>query len=117
MNAAESATRAVVEITPENHWFLERHLNVFDILQIFPLDALSSETARGIPVHFRTDLGFEFESDIDRDKMQLRNRSRHHGWMKWTQARGLNLGDKIVIERTGDRTFFLRLEPKQTPPD
>jgi hypothetical protein len=110
-------TRAEIEITAENLWFLERYLNVFDFLELFPLDALSSETGPGVLVMFQTDLGFDFETDIDREKMQLRNRSRHKGWIKWITAHGLNLGDRIVIERTGERVFSLKLEPNQRVSD
>lgn len=110
-------TGTQIEVTPDNLWFLERYLNVFDFLGIFPLDAVSSGDTRGVPVAFKTDLGYDFESDIDREKMQLRNRSRHRGWMKWTTEHGLNVGDRIIIERTGDRIFSLRLEPKQRVSD
>jgi hypothetical protein len=110
-------TRAEIQVTEENLWFLERYLNVFDFLELFPLDALSSDTGPGVPVTFKTDLGFDFETDIDREKMQLRNRSRHKGWIKWITAHGLNLGDRIVIEGSGERVFSLRLEPKQTVSD
>lgn len=105
--------RAVIEITSENLWFIERYLNVFDFVEMFPADAISTEEARGIPVTFVTDAGFEFSSDIGRENMQLRNRSRHKGWMKWTTTRGLNPGDRIIIEKTGERVYSLRLEPKQ----
>ena len=107
--------KTTIDVTSENHWFLERQLNVFDFLELFPPDAISREDTRGIPVTFQTDLAFDFESDIDREKMQLRNRSRHKGWMKWTTEHGLNPGDRIVIERIGERTFSLRLE--QRPQD
>ena len=115
--AVQPMTRVEIEITAENLWFLERNLNVFDFLDLFPLDALSTGKSHGVPLIFKTDLGFEFESDIDRGKMQLRNRSRHKGWTKWTTEHGLNPGDRIIIERTGDRIFSLRLEPKQRVSD
>lgn len=105
--------RIEIEVTGENLWFLERYLNVFDFLEMFPPDALSSVSSRGIPITLRTDLGFDFETEIDHEKMQIRNRSKHKGWMKWTSGHGLNLGDRIVIERSGERVFSLRLEPNQ----
>ena len=110
-------TRVEILVTEENLWFLKRYLNIFDFLELFPLDAISSESGRGIPVKFKTDLGFDFETDIDHEKMQLRNRSRHQGWMKWVATHGTNLGDRIVIERTGERAFSLRLEPRQSVSD
>ena len=109
--------RIEIEITRENLWFLERYLNVFDLLDFFPADALSAKEVRGVPVLFQTDLDFEFQSDIDGEKMQLRNRSRHKGWMKWTTGHGLKPGDRIMIEKTGERSYSLRLEPQRRVSD
>ena len=69
-------TRAEIEVTSENQWFLERYLNVFDFFDMFPHDAISDEGQRGSPVTLHTDLGFDIVTDIDRTKMQLRNRSK-----------------------------------------
>lgn len=117
MTKTQSTIRTEIEVTSDNLWFLERYLNVFDFLEMFPLDAVSTAESKGVPVNFKTDLGFDIETDIDRGKMQLRNRSKHRGWMKWTTEHGLNAGDRIIIERTGDRIFSLRLEPKQRVSD
>jgi hypothetical protein len=112
-----SRNRAEIIVTSENTWFLERYLNVFDFFDLFPADAMGDETQRGIPIVLKTDLGFDIVSDIDRGKMQLRNRSKFYGWARWVREHGLNPGDTIVIERTGDRTYGLSLEPKQSNAD
>ncbi|RQV93952.1 hypothetical protein EH220_07780, partial [bacterium] len=72
-----SNTEIHIPVTKENLWFLERQLNLFDYLELFPMDAVSPSEAgaRGIPIYIKTDLGFIIESDIDRKKMALRNRS------------------------------------------
>ena len=103
-------THHEIPVTAENLWFLERHLNVFDFLELFPLDAVSnSDGSPGLPVRLRTDLGFSIESDIDRSKLQLRNRSKLHGWTRFTAEHGLRVGDVIRIEKLGERDFALTL--------
>lgn len=102
--------RAEIEITAQNLWFLERYLNVFDFADLFPMDALADEGQRGVPITFHTDRGFQIVSDIDRPKMQLRNRSKHHGWTRWTTEVGLQPGDRLVIEKVGDREYSLTIE-------
>ena len=106
-----SLTEARIPVTTETLWFLERQLNLFDFLELFPMDAVSPPEAggRGIPIILQTDLGFDIESDIDRKKMALRNRSQINGWMKWTAEKRLQPGDEIVITKTGDRKFDLAL--------
>jgi len=104
--------RAEIAITTENLWFLERYLNVFDFANLFPKDAFASEDERGVPVTFQTELGFSFATDFDRGKMQLRNRSKHKGWLRWTSTAGLCAGDSIVIERVSEREYLLRVERK-----
>ncbi|MBU0508652.1 hypothetical protein KKH27_07445 [bacterium] len=101
---------ASVEATADNLWFLERYLNVFDFADLFPADALSSEGRRGVPVTLKTDLGFEIVSDIDGSKMQLRNRSKHRGWERWTREHGLRVGDRIILQRVGEREYTPSLE-------
>jgi hypothetical protein len=104
--------RITVEISVENLWFAQRHLNVFDFADIFPTDAFSSAHGRGVPVTFHTDEGYDIVSDIDREKMQLRNRSKYSGWMRWTGEKELQEGDRIVIDKLGDREFGVVLERK-----
>ncbi len=99
-----------IQVTSENLWFLERYLNVFDFLELFPLETVSnSDGSPGQPVKLQTDLGFILESDIDRAKMQLRNRSKLHGWMRFTTEHALAPGDIIRIERLSPQEFRLSL--------
>jgi hypothetical protein len=105
-------TEARIPVTEQNLWFMERQLNLFDHLELFPMDAVSpiEVGSRGIPVIIKTDLGFEIESDIDRKKMALRNRSQFNGWMRWTTEKQLQAGDEIVITKIGEREYELKLE-------
>ncbi|HEY3296962.1 MAG TPA: hypothetical protein VGL38_16130 [bacterium] len=102
--------RITVDVTPENVWFVERYLNVFDFADIFPEDAFSIGSGKGNPVTLHTDLGFDIVTDIDQTKMQIRNRSRFHGWMRWTGEKALRVGDRIVIEKLGERDYSLQFE-------
>ncbi|MFZ5434251.1 MAG: hypothetical protein ACOZB3_10800 [Calditrichota bacterium] len=101
--------RVEIRVTAENLWFLERYLNVFDCMDLFPADAISKDERRGVPIRLHTDREFVIESDIDGSKMQLRSRSKHKGWVRWTQEHGLRAGDRIIVEKTGDRDFALSL--------
>jgi|WetSurMetagenome_2_1015567.scaffolds.fasta_scaffold540927_2 hypothetical protein len=102
--------RADIAVTAENLWFLERYLNVFDFANLFPKDAFGDEDTRGVPVTFKTEFGFAFETDIDRGKMQIRNRSKYKGWLRWSGMAALCAGDRVVIERVSEREYILRLE-------
>lgn len=103
-------TQHDIPVTTENLWFLERYLNVFDFLELFPIDAVSkSDGSKGVPLKFTTDLGFVIESDFERDKMQLRNRSKLSGWMRFTSEHGLRKSDVIRIVKTGERDYSLTL--------
>lgn len=106
----EQLKRVSIAVTQENVWFLERYLNVFDFLEIFPRDALAPAGRRGVPVVLKTDRGFDIESDIEAGKLQLRNRSKLRGWTRWTSEHGLAIGDRILLEQTGAREYRLALE-------
>ncbi len=111
-----SFKRVTLDITEENVWFVEHYLNVFDFMTLFPADAFSSGPSRGVPVTLHTDAGFDIVTDIDRSKMQIRNRSKHHGWMRWTEEKKLQAGDRIVIEKMGEREFGVRVEGRSQEP-
>jgi hypothetical protein len=102
--------QVTIEVTTETIWFVERYLNVFDFADIFPKDAFSNGRTKGAPVTLHTDIGFDIVTDIDRGKMQLRNRSKVHGWTRWIGEKKLSVGDRIVIEKLGEREFGLSLE-------
>ena len=69
------------------------------------------------PVTIETDLGFSFETDIQQGSWVFRPRSpKLPGMMRWCRERGLEVGDAIVLERTGERVYRLRLE-KAAPAD
>ncbi len=96
-------------VTEENLWFTERYLNLFDAVDLFPTDAIGSELRRGVPVIIKTDLGFEIVSDIDGTKLQLRNRSKLHGWTRFTSEHAIQPGDRIILQKIGDREFSLQV--------
>jgi hypothetical protein len=112
--ATNSIKRIVIDVTTENLWFLERYLSVFDFSDIFPADAYGTDETRGIAITFHTDLGYSIETDLDGAKMQIRNRSKHHGWTRWTTEQALQAGDRIVIEPGMNRDYHLSLERKDS---
>lgn len=105
--------------TAEDLWtFTQRNLPLWDVLEIFPRDAIG---ARGpadpprpyavLPVTIETDLGWAFETDIQYGTWVFRPRSpKQPGMMKWCRDRGLEVGDTIVITPAGGRRFTLGLE-------
>ncbi len=99
-----------IPVTEESLWFLERYLNVFDFLELFPPETVSKAGGSlGQSVIIHTDLGFSIESDIDHSKMQLRNRSKLHGWTRFTTEHGLQIGDTLRIDRLSHHEYSLRL--------
>ena len=115
-----SAARARIEVrTAEDAWtFTERNVPLWDILEFFPTDAIGPRGPADAPrpyevkpVTIETDLGFAFDTDIQYGSWMFRPRSpRQPGMMKWCRERGLEVGDAIVFEKTGERRFALRLE-------
>ncbi|MEW5875707.1 MAG: hypothetical protein AB1752_11080 [Candidatus Zixiibacteriota bacterium] len=100
--------------TNEDCWFWERRFNVFDFLDIFPAEAISPKEqsgSRGQALHFETDAGFDFDSDIVRDGFYLRNQAQ--GTRRWMAAREIRSGDIIVIERLTPDTYRLSRDRSQ----
>jgi hypothetical protein len=104
---------------PEDVWtFTQRNVSLWDILEFFPPDTIGprgpGEEPRPYevrPITIETDLGFSFETDIQFGTWMCRPRSpRQPGMMKWCRERGLEAGDALVFERTGERTYHLWLE-------
>jgi hypothetical protein len=113
------ATIRILIRTREDLWtFTERNVSLWDVLDFFPPDSIGprgpSDAPRPYevkPVTIETDLGFSFETDIQYGTWMFRPRSpKLPGMMKWCRERGLELGDAMVFEKTGDRSFVLRLE-------
>ena len=112
-------TRRIPVKSPEDLWtFTERNLPLWDVLDFFPSDAIGprgpKDEARPYevkPVTIETDLGFSFESDIQYGSWIFRPRSpKQPGMMKWCKERGIEVGDTIAFEKTGERRYRLSLE-------
>lgn len=108
-----------IVVRKEDVWtFTERNLSLWDILDLFPADAVGprgpADAPRPYPVKpivIETDLGWSFESDIQFGTWVFRPRSpRQPGMMKWCRERGLATGDALVFEWLGGRAYRLRLE-------
>ena len=105
-------------------WTLtQRNLSLWDILDFFPSDAVGPRGPGDAPrpyevkpVVIETDLGFSFESDIQYGTWMFRPRSpKQPGMMKWARERGLAVGDTLVFEKLGERTYRLSLEKAVAP--
>ena len=114
-----TARRAIAIKTPADLWtFTERNVPLWDLLDFFPPDAVGprgpSDAPRPypvLPITIETDLDFVFETDIQYGSWVFRPRSpRQPGMMKWCKERGLEVGDSIVFEQVGPRTYRLTLE-------
>ena len=111
--------RRILIRTPEDLWtFTQRNVPLWDVLDFFPADSIGPRGPGDAPrpyevrpIVIETDLGFSFESDIQYGSWVLRPRSpKQPGMMRWCRERGLEVGDAIVFERTGERAYALRLE-------
>jgi hypothetical protein len=112
-------TRRIPVRTPEDLWtFTQRNVPLWDVLDFFPTDSVGPRGPGDAPrpyevrpVVIETDLGFSFETDIQYGSWVFRPRSpKQPGMMRWCRERGLEVGDAIVFERTGERCYALRLE-------
>ena len=108
----------------EDLWtFTQRNVPLWDLLDFFPPDAIGprgpKDEPRPYPVRpiiIETDLGFEFETDIQYGTWVFRPRApTRAGLMKWCRERGLAEGDQLVFERTGERHYRLWLERAGAP--
>lgn len=107
-----------IVVRKEDVWtFTERNLSLWDILDLFPADAVGprgpADAPRPYPVKpivIETDLGWSFESDIQFGTWVFRPRSpRQPGMMKWCRECGLAEGDALVFEWLGERSYRLSL--------
>ena len=98
--------------------FVERNVSLWDVLEFFPPDAIGPRGPTDAPRPYEvkpltidTDLDFAFETDIQFGTWMFRPRSpRLPGMMRWCKERGLEVGDTIVLECTGERSLRLSLE-------
>lgn len=108
-----------IPVRAEDVWtFTERNVPLWDILELFPRDAIGPRGPKDdprpypvVPVTVETDLGFSFETDIQYGTWVFRPRSpKQPGMMKWCRECGMEAGDAMVFEKVGERRFRLSLE-------
>jgi hypothetical protein len=111
--------RRRIPVRKEDLWtFIERNVPLWDILELFPSDAIGARGPKDPPrpyevrpITIETDLGWSFDADIQYGTWIFRPRSpRHPGMMKWCRERGLEEGDAIVFEQIAERRYRLSLE-------
>jgi hypothetical protein len=111
-------------VRKEDVWtFTERNVPLWDILDFFPADAIGPRGPKDPPRPYEvkpitvdTDLGWSFESDIQYGTWIFRPRSpQKPGMMKWCRERGLEEGDALLLEKTGERRYRLSLEKGDQP--
>ena len=98
--------------------FTERNVSLWDILDFFPPDAIGPRGPKDEPrpyevrpVTIATDLGWEFETDIQYGTWMFRPKSpKQPGMMRWCRERGLEPGDALVFEKEDERRYRLTLE-------
>ena len=114
-----TTSRRILVRSQEDLWtFTRRNVPLWDILDFFPSDCIGPRGPADAPrpyavqpIRVDTDLGFSFETDIQYGSWIFRPKSpKQPGMMKWCRERGLRVGDVLVFERTGERTYLLRLE-------
>jgi len=112
-------TRRIPIRTKEDLWtFTQRNVPLWDVLDFFPSDAIGPRGPNDAPrpyevrpITIETDLDFSFETDIQYGSWMFRPRSpKQPGMMRWCRERGLEVGDTIVLEKTGERRFRVSCE-------
>lgn len=105
-----------LKIKDENQlWFLEKNIPVFDCLEFFEKDSIVDK--EGNPMKpgseprkntFETDLGWSFESFIEKGKFYISERSLSRpGTAKFIKESALKIGDSISIEKVEQYKFKL----------
>ena len=103
--------------------FTERNVPLWDILELFPPDAIGPRGPKDPPrpyevkpIVIETDLGWSFETDIQFGTWVFRPRSpAKAGLMRWCRERGISEGDALVFEKVEERRFRLSLEKPERP--
>jgi len=108
-----------IPVREEDVWtFTERNVSLWDILDLFPPDAVGPRGPADAPrpyqvkpIVIETDLGWSFETDIQFGSWVFRPRSpKQPGMMRWCRERGLEEGDSLVFEKLGPRRYRLSLK-------
>jgi len=107
IETSDTEVRILLE-SNEDVWFWDRRFNVFDFLDAVSAPSEASKIADTI-LHFQTDAGFEFTTDIVRDGFYFRNQS--HGTRKWMNEAKPGPGDTIVIARIDEMHYRLYKQP------
>src|SRR5262245_42603732 len=103
--------RRIPTPTPGAVWpFPARHEPLWASLEFFPTDAVGPRGPAGAPRRYEvkpipveTDLDFGLDTDIQFGAWVFRPRSpKQPGMMRWCRERGLEVGDTIVFEKTGE---------------
>ena len=114
----DDVRRIPIRSTQDLWLFTERNVPLWDLLDYFPTDAIGQRGPKDEPrpyevkpITIETDLGFQFDTDIQFGSWIFRPRSpREPGMMKWCKERGLEVGDSIEFTKLGERRYKLRLE-------
>jgi hypothetical protein len=93
-------------------WFFQKQINLFDILEFFPADAVGTADGKeGKKLTIDTDLGWSFETDIEKGKFCFRKKSKSTlGTGRWVIESRLVAGDNICIEKLGEYHYKLYRE-------
>ncbi len=109
-----SDTRKLAVKSQDDVWFFEKQINLFDILDFFPPDAIEAKDGtHGKELLIETDLGWSFKTDIERGKFCFRKKAKSApGTGKWVVESGLAAGDSICIEKLSEYHYRLVKESK-----
>ena len=107
----QSDTRRVLIRTEADVWTVtQRNLSLWDILDFFPADAVGPRGPSDEPRPYEVK-PITIETDIQYGSWMFRPRSpKQPGMMRWCRERGIEMGDAIVFERTGEQSYRLWLE-------
>jgi len=105
-----------LQIKDDNQlWFLEKNISVFDCLEFFEKDSIVDKDGKSLltesePIKniFETDLGWSFESFIEKGKFYISERSASRsGTAKFIKESNFKIGDSLIIEKVEKYKFKL----------